>query len=156
SGATPAAADACEAFLSQIINVQAYPLTRLHSTTASETAKVLENSYRAINIAFIEEWGQFAEEVGIDLFEVIDAIRVRPTHNNIRQPGFGVGGYCLTKDPLFAAVAARDLFDREDLAFPFSSRAVEVNARMPLRTLDRVRNLLGGSLTGRRLLLLGV
>src|SRR5919108_4035915 len=127
AGHTDEAADACEAFLSKIVNVDDYPLMRLHSTTASETAKVLENSYRATTIAFMEEWGRFAEAVGIDLFEVIEAIRMRPTHSNIRQPGFGVGGYCLTKDPLFAEIAARDLFDRGDLSFPFSSEAVAVN-----------------------------
>ena len=43
--------------------------------------------------------GDFAEKIGIDMFEILDAIRYRPTHSNIRQPGFGVGGYCLTKDP---------------------------------------------------------
>lgn len=156
AGSTPAAADACEAFLSKVINVKQYPLTRLASTTASETAKLLENSYRATNIAFIDEWSCFAEAVGIDLFEVIEAIRVRPTHSNMRQPGFGVGGYCLTKDPMFASVAAREIFGREDLCFPFSTQAVEVNRRMPIRTLDRLRQMLGGSLAGKRLLLLGV
>jgi nucleotide sugar dehydrogenase len=156
AGHTPPAADACEAFLSKIIDTKRFPLTRLHSTTASETAKVLENSYRAANIAFIEEWGRFAERVGIDLFEVIAAIRIRPTHSNIRQPGFGVGGYCLTKDPLFAPAAARQLFGIDDLDFPFSSQAVAVNARMPLHTLARVRELLGGSLSGKHILLLGV
>jgi nucleotide sugar dehydrogenase len=156
AGNTCAAAQACERFLSKVINVREYPLTRLQSTTASETAKVLENSYRAANIAFIDEWGRFAEAAGIDLFEVIDAIRVRPTHSNIRQPGLGVGGYCLTKDPLFGSAAARELFGRGDLDFPFSTQAVEVNARMPLHTVDRVRALLGGSLAGKRLLLLGV
>jgi nucleotide sugar dehydrogenase len=156
AGHTPEAADACERFLSQVINVKDYPLTRLASTTASETAKVLENSYRATNIAFIEEWGRFAEAVGVDLFEVITAIRVRPTHSNIRQPGFGVGGYCLTKDPLFAAIGARELFNRPDLAFPFSEMAVEVNARMPLVTVERLETLCGGSVQGKRVLLLGV
>ena len=156
AGHTPEAADACARFLSQVINVEAYPLTRLATTTASETAKVLENSYRATNIAFIEEWGRFAEAVGVNLFEVITAIRVRPTHNNIRQPGFGVGGYCLTKDPLFAAIGARDLFDRDDLAFPFSEMAVQVNARMPLVTVDRLEELCGGNLSGKRVLLMGV
>ena len=60
----------------------------------------MENTYRAANIALIDEWGVFAENIGVDIFEIIDAIRDRPTHSNIRQPGFGVGGYCLTKDPL--------------------------------------------------------
>jgi UDP-N-acetyl-D-glucosamine dehydrogenase len=156
AGHTEDAADACGDFLSKVINVSEYPLTRLHSTTASEIAKVLENSYRAVNIAFIEEWARFAEVVGVDLFEVIKAIRVRPTHSNIRQPGFGVGGYCLTKDPLFASVASRQLFKRDDLSFPFSTRAIEVNGSMPLRAITRIRDLLGGSLAGKTLLLLGI
>ena len=112
AGHTPEAADACERFLAQVINVDEYPLTRLASTTASEIAKVMENSYRATNIAFIEEWARFAEAVGVDLFGVINAIRVRPTHSNIRQPGFGVGGYCLTKDLLFPGIAPLPLSDR--------------------------------------------
>ena len=156
AGHNHAAAEACEEFLTKVINIRDYPLRRLSSTTASETAKVLENSYRAENIAFIEEWGRFAEAVGIDLFEVIEAIRVRPTHSNIRQPGFGVGGYCLTKDPLLGRVGARQLFGLADLDFPFCSHAVEVNRRMPLVTLRKVQGLLGGSLGEKRILLCGV
>lgn len=156
AGLTPEAADACEEFLSKVINVQDYPLTRLGSTTASEIGKVLENSYRATNIAFIEEWGRFAEAVGVDLFEVISAIRKRPTHSNIRQPGFGVGGYCLTKDPLLAQLAARELFGLEDMKFTFSSLAVDTNNAMPLVSLVKVRKMLGGSLEGKSILLLGV
>ena len=156
SGRTEAAAQACERFLSSIVNVADYPLTRLGSMTASETAKVLENSYRATNIAFIEEWGRFAERVGIDLFEVVEAIRMRPTHSNIRQPGFGVGGYCLTKDPLFAYLAAQRLFGAApgELPFEFSRRALAVNAAMPRVSLDRLDAMLGG-LDGRRVLLMG-
>jgi len=153
---TAAAAHACERFLAQVVNVAEYPLTRLGSTLASETAKVLENSYRAATIAFMEEWGRFAEAAGIDIFEVVDAIRRRPTHSNMRQPGFGVGGYCLTKDPLFAAVAARDLFGLPDHAFPFCRQAAAVNRDMPLVSLRQVTARLGGTLEGRHLLLLGV
>ncbi|NQV83571.1 MAG: nucleotide sugar dehydrogenase, partial [Rhodospirillales bacterium] len=109
-----------------------------------------------VNIAFIEEWARFAEGVGVDLFEVIDAIRVRPTHSNIRQPGFGVGGYCLTKDPLFARFAAVEHFSRPDLDFPFSHLAVEVNSAMPLASLDRAQSMLDGGLSGKGILLLGV
>jgi len=156
AGLTAEAADRCEAFFSKIINVEKYPLTRLGSTTASEIGKVLENSYRAVNIAFIEEWARFAEQVGVDLYEVIDAIRIRPTHSNIRQPGFGVGGYCLTKDPLFGEIGARELFSLTDLEFPFSSQAVETNRVMPLVTLEKVRTGLGGSLRGKRILLMGI
>jgi nucleotide sugar dehydrogenase len=156
SGHSPEAAEACKEFLSKVVNVKSYPLTRLGSTTASETAKVLENSYRAVNIAFIEEWGRFAEAAGIDLFEVISAIRMRPTHSNMRQPGFGVGGYCLTKDPLFAWLAGRELFDRSDLDFPFCRQAVDINQAMPLVSLDQVQARLGGTLAGKTILLLGV
>ncbi len=156
AGTTPEAADACERFLSQVIDVSAYPLTRLHSTTASEMGKVLENSYRATTIALMEEWGRLAESIGVDLFQVIRAIRHRPTHSNMRQPGFGVGGYCLTKDPLFGAVAARQLFGDGELGFPLSARAVELNKVMPLVSLDKAQAMLGGSLEGRRILLMGV
>jgi UDP-N-acetyl-D-glucosamine dehydrogenase len=156
AGHTPAAADACEAFLSQVVNTEEYPLTRLHSTTACETAKVIENSYRATTIALMEEWGRFAEAVGIDLFEVISAIRRRPTHSNMRQPGFGVGGYCLTKDPLLGAVAARELFALDGFDFPFSTLAVETNKRMPLVSLDLLEALLDGELDRKTILLLGV
>ena len=65
-------------FLSKIINIDQYPLTRLSSMTSSETAKVLENTYRAVNIALIDEWTKYAE-LGIDIFEIVDAIRKRPT-----------------------------------------------------------------------------
>jgi nucleotide sugar dehydrogenase len=153
AGETPEAADACDAFLSRVVDVANFPLSRVSSTMAAELGKVLENSYRATNIAFMEEWGRFAEAIGVDLFEVIEAIRVRPTHSNMRQPGFGVGGYCLTKDPLFAPVAARELFGLS-LDFPFSEEAVRLNSQMPFVTLDRIDQLLGG-LGGRRLLVLG-
>jgi nucleotide sugar dehydrogenase len=156
AGASPQAAIACEAFLSSIIDIESYPLTRLSSTTASETAKLMENTYRAANIAFIDEWTKYAEAVGIDIFEVIDAIRVRPTHSNIRFPGIGVGGYCLTKDPAFTPAAAYQLLDHQDLDFPFSRLALQVNQAMPLHTMARLTGLLGGSCLEKKILLLGV
>ena len=156
AGASPQAANACEVFLSSIIDIESYPLTRLSSTTASETAKLMENTYRAVNIAFIDEWTKYAEAVSIDLYEVIDAIRVRPTHSNIRFPGIGVGGYCLTKDPAFAPAAAQQMLDQQDLDFPFSSLALHVNQAMPLHTMARLTGLLGGSCLEKKILLLGV
>lgn len=113
SGVTKESADRCMHFLQSVINTEEYPLTQLSSTTASETAKVLENSYRALNIAFMEEWGRFAEEIGINMFEIVEAIRKRPTHANIMKPGFGVGGYCLTKDPLFVKIGAEKFFGKK-------------------------------------------
>jgi nucleotide sugar dehydrogenase len=156
AGHTAEAGDACAAFLSKIINVERFPLRRLSSTTASETAKVLENSYRAVNIAFIEEWSRFAESIEVDLFEIVDAIRQRPTHSNIRQPGFGVGGYCLPKDPLMALAAAREFYGLGQLDFPFCHMAVKVNHAMPLVSLEMVEGLLGGSLMRKRIALFGI
>ena len=57
---------------------------------------------------FIEEWARFAELMKVDLYKVIEAIRLRPTHADLRHPGFGVGGYCLTKDPLFGEYSAKN------------------------------------------------
>lgn len=156
SGSSEASADATETFLSNVIDVDNFPLTRLHSTTASETAKVLENSFRAANIALIQEWGAFSELVGVDLFQVLDAIRFRPTHNNIKDPGFGVGGYCLTKDPHFVDIGARELFGIEGLDFPFCKQAMAANKKMPLTALAKVKKQLGGSLQDKTILLLGI
>lgn len=155
AGYTKEAGDACETFLKNIINVDEYPLTRLSSTTASETAKVMENTYRATNIAFIDEWTKYAENIGLDLFEVIDAIRIRPTHSNIRFPGLGVGGYCLTKDPTLTPAAVKQLFNKQ-LDFPFSKMAVKINHKMPLHTVDRIKSLLGKNLKKKNLLVCGV
>jgi UDP-N-acetyl-D-glucosamine dehydrogenase len=155
AGIDERSAEACEAFLRTIIDTKQGPLTRASSTTASELGKVLENTYRATTIALMEEFAEFAEEMGVDLFEVVSWIRRRPTHSNIRTPGFGVGGYCLTKDPLMARLGARDLFGL-DQPFPFASLVVAINRNAPKRALDRLRGLLNGDLRGRRLLLLGV
>ena len=86
SGIDDKSADAAEAFLKTIINSDKCELTRLKSTTASEMAKVLENSYRASNIAFAVEWSRFAEEADVDLWSIVDAIRVRKTHANLMYP----------------------------------------------------------------------
>ena len=105
-----------EEFLRTIIRTDEYPLTKLENTNATEIAKVLENSYRAKNIAFMVEWSRFAEEAGVNLYEVIDAIKMRPTHSNMMYPGIGVGGYCLTKDPLLASWSKMEIFgSKKDL-----------------------------------------
>jgi nucleotide sugar dehydrogenase len=155
AGIDEPSAAASEAFLRTIIDADRHPLTRASSPTASELGKVLENTYRATTIALMQEFADFAEKIGVDLFEVVDWIRVRPTHNNMRTPGFGVGGYCLTKDPLMARLGGRILFGVEQ-DFPLASLAVAINRKMPNRALDRLRALLGGDLVGRRLLLLGI
>ncbi len=148
--------DRCEKFLSDIINIKQYPLTKLKNIVSSEIGKVLENSYRAVNIAFIEEWGRFAEEVKVDLYDVIDAIKLRPTHSNLMRPGFGVGGYCLTKDPLFAKISSKEIFGLEGHEFPFCTKAINVNKNMPLVSLRKIKNYFNGNLRNKKILLMGI
>ncbi len=135
SGINQISKDKTREFLESIINTTEYPLSEIESTNGSEMAKVLENSYRALNIAFIQEWTEFAERAEINLFEVIDAIRKRPTHKNIMQPGFGVGGYCLTKDSLLADWSEKKLFDGKT-GLQLSVKAIEINDVMPIHTFN--------------------
>lgn len=156
SGVNEEARARARVFLSSFVETGSFPLWDLEDTNASELAKVLENSYRAVNIAFIHEWTLLAEKIGVNLFEVIDSIRVRKgTHDNIRQPGFGVGGYCLTKDPLLAQWSATRLF-QTDVVLSMTIEALRINQRMPLHTFGLAAELAGGSLSGKRITVLGV
>ncbi len=154
AGIDSASSARARAFLESFINTRDFPLTELDSTTACETAKVLENTFRAVNIALIQEWSEFAEDAGIDLFRVIEAIRVRPTHRNIMLPGFGVGGYCLTKDSLLADAAARS-FSGGAHRLKMSLGAIDVNDAMPLHTLRLMKKLVP-SLSNHNVTILGL
>ncbi|GHT87551.1 NDP-sugar dehydrogenase [Spirochaetia bacterium] len=154
SGIDDKSADAVEAFLKTIIRTDEYPLTRLGNTNATEMAKVLENSYRAMNIAFIVEWSRMAEEAGVDLYEVVRAIRQRPTHSNLMFPGIGVGGYCLTKDPLLASWARINLLGGKD-KLAQSETAVSINDQMPRYAYEFLQKRYSKTLNGVKLLLLG-
>ncbi len=156
SGMNKESADLCEEFLSKIINIDQFPLTRLSSMTASETAKVLENTYRAVNIALIDEWTKYTELVGIDIYEVIDAIRKRPTHSNMMYPGLGVGGYCLTKDSSFAPAALEQVFGHKGKDFPFSKLSRKINNDMPMHAFSHTLRVFDGDIRNKRILILGV
>jgi UDP-N-acetyl-D-glucosamine dehydrogenase len=125
-------------FLESFTNTEDFPLRELESPAASEMSKVLENSYRAMNISFIKEWTDFAEQARVNLFEIVDAIRVRPTHKNIMSPGFGVGGYCLTKDALLADWSYRNLFGNKG-HLKLSLDAVGINDLMPDHTFKLLK-----------------
>ena len=155
SGVDEKSAAATEQFLRTVIRTDEYPLTRLGNTQATEMAKVLENSYRAMNIAFMVEWSRFAEEAGVDIYEVVNAIRMRPTHKNIMLPGLGVGGYCLTKDPLLASWAKMNLFGSEE-KLEQSEMGVQINDQMPYYAFQFMQSQYKGSLKGKKVLLLGV
>lgn len=146
----------CKSFLKQIINTKKYPLTELENIRSCELGKILENSYRSVNIAFIEEWARFAELIKIDIYKVIESIRLRPTHANIRYPGFGVGGYCLTKDPLFGEYAAKKIWNFKNLKFPFSKQALKVNDDMPLISFGKIKAIFKNKLRNKKILILGL
>ncbi|MCB5255629.1 MAG: nucleotide sugar dehydrogenase [Candidatus Cloacimonetes bacterium] len=139
SGVNQKSIDMCREFLSDVLNVEEFPLTQLDSTNASELSKTMENSYRATNIALTLEWARFAEQIGVDIFKVRDAIRKRKgTHDNLLRPSLGVGGYCLTKDPVLANWAMGALFDLPgELTVAINS--VNINDTMPLHTIDLIK-----------------
>ena len=145
-----------EKFLKTIISTKEFPLTRLVNTNATEMAKVLENSYRAMNIAFVVEWSRYAEEAGVNLYEIVNAIRMRPTHSNLMYPGIGVGGYCLTKDPLLASWAKINHFNSND-SLKQSEKGVKINDKMPHYAFEFLKKAFAlGSITNKKILLLGV
>lgn len=141
SGINDASAKKAEVFFKKIISTKKYPLTRLQTPESSEMAKVLENSFRAMNISFIDEWSRFAEKSGVNLFEVVDAIRMRPTHKNLMYPGIGVGGYCLPKDPLIASWSSENFFNLEG-GLKNTVNAVNINDNMPRNCFLFVENIL--------------
>jgi UDP-N-acetyl-D-glucosamine dehydrogenase len=144
------------AFLSTFIDVDSHPLWQLGDTVSSELGKLLENSYRSLNIAFMHEWTLLAEKIGINLFEVVDSIRVREgTHDNMRYPGFGVGGYCLTKDSLLAQWSAMNLFG-VDTSLGMTLNGLKTNYEMPLHSLELAEELAGGDLAGKTIAICGV
>jgi nucleotide sugar dehydrogenase len=139
SGVNPKSIELCREFLSNVLDVENYPLTQLDNTNASELSKTMENTYRAVNIALTLEWAKFAEQIGVDIFKVRDAIRKRKgTHDNLLRPSLGVGGYCLTKDPVLANWAMGALFGAEG-SLDFAIRSVNVNDTMPLHTIDIIK-----------------
>ena len=129
-------------FLSEIIDVENYPLAVLERPIESETCKIVENSYRATILAFLDEWSRFAETNGVDLIKVIDAIKVRPTHSNIIFPGPGIGGYCLPKDGGLGIWAYKHLLGFEGEIFKITPEAVNINDTRALHATQLVRDAL--------------
>ena len=145
-------------FLKEVINTEKYPLTVLDRPVESETTKIVENSFRATMLAFLDEWSLFAERNGVDLMKVIHAIKVRPTHSNIIFPGPGIGGYCLPKDGGLGLWAYRHIHGFEDDIFKITPLAININDTRALHvaqlTRDALRNM-GRPIASAEVLLLG-
>ncbi len=132
-------------FLTEVLNTEKFPLTVMDRPIESETAKIVENSYRATILAFLDEWSLFAERNGVDLVKVIKAIKMRPTHSNMIFPGPGIGGYCLPKDGGLGVWAYKHILGFEDDIFRITPMAIDINDTRGLHvgqlTRDALRNM---------------
>ena len=142
SGINDKARERVVTFLNEVLNTDQFPLTVLDRPIESETAKIVENSYRATILAFMDEWSLFAERNGVDIMKVIEAIKVRPTHSNIMFPGPGIGGYCLPKDGGLGIWAYKHIMGFEDDIFSITPKAIDINDTRSLHAAQLVRDVL--------------
>jgi nucleotide sugar dehydrogenase len=142
SGCNEQARQRVEKFLTEVLNTEEYPLTVMDRPIESETTKIVENSYRATILAFLDEWSLFAERNGVDLTKVIKAIKVRPTHSNIIFPGPGIGGYCLPKDGGLGYWAYKHILGFNDDIFKITPMAIDINDTRSLHAAALVRDAL--------------
>ncbi|MPY94512.1 MAG: nucleotide sugar dehydrogenase [Acidimicrobiia bacterium] len=129
-------------------------VTTLSSPEAAELAKLLENTYRAVNIALVNELAVLCHEMGIDLWEVIDGAGTKPFGFQAFYPGIGAGGHCIPVDPYYLSWAAR----RVDFTTHFIELAAETNLGMADYVVRRVTKLLndqGKAIHGSRILCYG-
>jgi len=160
SGCESEARSRVEKFLHEVLNTKDYPLTVMDRPIESETTKIVENSYRATILAYLNEWSLFAERNGVDLIKVINAIRMRPTHSNMIFPGPGIGGYCLPKDGGLGFWAYKHILGFEDgeKLFKITPAAIDINDTRALHvaelTRDALRNM-GRYIAGSKVLLCG-
>ena len=158
AGCDPESRDRVVKFLNEVIDTKGFPLTVLDRPIESETAKIVENSYRATLLAFMNEWSLFAERNGVDLIKVIDAIKVRPTHDNILFPGPGIGGYCLPKDGGLGCWAYKHILGFEDEIFKITPAAIDINDTRGLHAAELARDALrnmGRYIAGSKILVCG-
>lgn len=158
SGCNDQARERVEKFLKEVLNTEEFPLTVMDRPIESETTKIIENSFRATILAFLDEWSLFAELNGVDLIKVIKAIKVRPTHSNIIFPGPGIGGYCLPKDGGLGYWAYKHILGFNDDIFKITTTAIDINDTRGLHvatmTRDALRNM-GRQAAGTAVLLCG-
>ncbi len=144
AGCSAAARKRVEKFLREVLNTEDYPLTVMDRPIESETSKIVENSYRATILAFLNEWSLFSERNGVDIIKVINAIKMRPTHSNMIFPGPGIGGYCLPKDGGLGYWAYRHIlgFEDGDNVFRITPTAIDINDTRALHVAELVRDAL--------------
>jgi len=151
-GVTPACGERAEAFYSRLVDV----VVRARGPREAEMAKLLENTYRHVNIALVNEMAKFCHELGIDLWDVIRCASTKPFGFQAFHPGPGVGGHCIPIDPNYLSHRVRAALG---YPFRFVELAQEINHSMPgyiVRRIQDTLNRAGKPLRGSRVLLLGV
>ncbi|WP_067461649.1 nucleotide sugar dehydrogenase [Actinomadura macra] len=149
-GYTPACAAAAEAFYGKFVKT----VVLAKGTREAEMAKLLENTYRHVNIALVNEMSVFCHELGVDLWDAISCASTKPFGFQPFFPGPGVGGHCIPIDPNYLSYKVRTL----GYAFRFVELAQEINTGMPRYVVHRAQQQLndrGLALRGARVLLLG-
>jgi len=149
-GVTPACLEVAAALYDCI--TQSVPVS---STRVAELTKLLENTYRSVNIALVNELKILAHKMDIDLFEVIDAAASKPFGYKPFYPGPGLGGHCIPIDPFYLAWKAREY----DFSARFIHLAGEINVSMPYYVIERTTEALNQrqkSLNGSKILVLGI
>jgi UDP-N-acetyl-D-glucosamine dehydrogenase len=150
-GLTPSCTDAAAAFYAQICD----QVVRAKSAREAEMAKLLENTYRHVNIALVNEMLIFCRELDVDLWDAIRCAATKPFGFQPFYPGPGVGGHCIPIDPNYLSYKVRTL----GYPFRFVELAQEINGRMPGYVTDRAAELLNRhakAVNGAKVLLLGV
>jgi UDP-N-acetyl-D-glucosamine dehydrogenase len=151
-GIDEASTDAAAALYGSAVDT----IHRVSSPEAAELTKLLENIYRSVNIALVNELAQLCDRMGIDIWEVVDAASTKPFGFAAFQPGPGLGGHCIPIDPFYLTWKAREF----DFSTRFIELAGEVNQNMPYYCRSRVSQALNHgahkSLAGSRVLVLGV
>jgi UDP-N-acetyl-D-glucosamine dehydrogenase len=150
-GVDPRAAEAAEALYGTVFA----KTVRMSSPAAAEMTKLLENIYRCVNIALVNELKQLCERMGIDIWEVIDAAATKPFGFQAFYPGPGVGGHCIPVDQFYLSWKAKQF----GVATRFIELAGEVNESMPayvVKTAARALERVGTPLRGATVLVLGV
>jgi len=151
-GLTPACTAAAAAFYGTVCDT----VVKAKSAREAEMAKLLENTYRHVNIALVNEMAIFCHELGIDLWDAIRCAATKPFGFQAFYPGPGVGGHCIPIDPNYLSYKVRAELKHP---FRFVELAQEINSRMPGYIVDRAAELLNTDakpLNGAKVLLLGV
>jgi UDP-N-acetyl-D-glucosamine dehydrogenase len=150
-GLTPTCAAKAEGLYGRVCE-SIVPVT---TPEVAEMAKLLENIFRSVNIALVNELGMLAERMGVDIYEVIDAAATKPFGYMRFEPGPGMGGHCLPVDPFYLSWKARE----HDFSTEFIELAGKVNQNMPYICVERAERALndaGKAVRGSKIAILGV